>query len=625
MSHALLPPRLGQDRRRERRLAGLARWWGVALLLVATTTACAGLPESSSIADGRRLDEPINEQIRVAAQAPVPGASPEQIARGFIRAGEDQGETHATAKGYLAHSSVDLWRWAAEETIVYNRSSDLAVRRTGDSSIEVRVAPVGVLSTDGRYRDVAPGTVVRAVFGLTRVAGEWRLELPREGFGLWLEASAFDNLYVAAPIHFVTPSGRELVPDTRWFPKGPRLATSLARAQLEPVPRHLAGAVSTGFPPTSRLAVNSVPVEGGHAQVNLSAAALSAGAEDRRAMWAQLSATLTRAYVTSISISVEGTELELPGLGTTLNSPQEVGYGFTPPILSDSALLRTNETFKRINPFFIPDDAKAQGRRGTESPKASDPKEMAAGWVRLTMSRDEKQVAAVGGDLKELSIWVAQEPPLRFLNDWNGLVRPAYDGDQYLWVAGRGPGGPGIWVLSTSSLVPTPEPQPVDVPWLGEDEVVALTISADGTRALVITKSPASGAERLVVAGVVRADGQPRALAPPMPQAQPLQGMKDVVWLDADSFAVLGRLTDRDKTRPWIGRVGAGLDGLRVRYGQTDPTRERLEPVDDARTITTAGGLRGLLCVTDDGRVLAKAGLAWRAIATGSDLLVPGR
>ncbi len=158
-----------------------------------------------------------------------------------------------------------------------------------------------------------------------------------------------------------------------------------------------------------------------------------------------------------------------------------------------------------------------------------------------------------------------------------------------------------------------------------EDEVVALTISADGTRALVITKSPASGTERLVVAGVVRANGQPRALAPPMPQAQPLQGMKDVVWLDADSFAVLGRLTDRDETRPWIGRVGAGLDGLRVRYGQTDPTRERLEPVADARTITTAGGLRGLLCVTDDGRVLAKAGLAWRAIATGSDLLVPGR
>ncbi|GAA6524540.1 LpqB family beta-propeller domain-containing protein [Intrasporangium sp. DVR] len=596
------------------------------LVLAATTTACGGLPESSSISDGRRLDEPINEQIRVAAQAPVPGASPEQIARGFIRAGEDQGETHATAKGYLSHSSVDLWRWASEETVIYNRASDLTVKRTGDTSVEVSVSPVGVLSTDGRYRDVAAGTVVRATFGLTRVSGEWRLELPREGFGLWLEASAFDNLYVAAPLHFVTPSGRELIPDTRWFPKGPRLATSLARAQLEPVPPHLAGAVTTGFPATTRLAVNSVPVEAGHAQVDLSAAALSAGAEDRRAMWAQLSATLTRAFVTSISVSVEGTELELPGLGTTLNSPQEVGYGFTPPLLSDSALLRSAGTFKRINPFFIPDDAKAQGRRGTESLRPNDRTELPTVWIRLAMSRDEDQIAAVGGDLKELSIWPAQDEPVRLKTGWSGLIRPAYDRNQYLWVAGQGQGGPRIWTVNTASLVPPPEPNPVDAPWLGDDDVVALTVSADGTRVLLITRDQASGAERLLLTGVVRApNGQPEALAEPLPQAQPLMAMKDVVWLDSEAFAVLGQLTDRDKRRPWVGQVGAGLDGLRVRYGQADPSRERLQPIPGARTITTAGSLRGLICLTDQGQVLAKAGLNWRAIGSGSDLLVPGR
>jgi hypothetical protein len=110
-----------------------------------------------------------------------------------------------------------------------------------------------------------------------------------------------------------------------------------------------------------------------------------------------------------------------------------------------------------------------------------------------------------------------------------------------------------------------------------------------------------------------------------MRQAQPLSTMEDVVWLDAESFAVLGRLTDRDETRPWIGHVGAGLDGLRVRYGQTDPTRERLKEVPGARTITTAGTLRGLIYLTDDGDVLAKAGLDWRRIASASDLLVPGR
>lgn len=599
----------------------------VAVLVVAGSAgACAGLPETSPVTEGRRLDEPINEQIRVAALRPVPGASPEQIARGFIRAGEDQSDTHATAKGYLSHASVDLWRWSAKETVIYNRASDLRIERSGDTTIEVSVAPVGVLSTNGRYHDVQPGTVVRTTFGLTKVAGEWRLELPQDGFGLWLEASAFDNLYVAAPVHYVTPSGRELVPDTRWFPKGPRLATSLARAQLEPVPAHLSGAVITGFPPSTRLAVNSVPVESGHAQVNLTNAARDAGLEERRAMWAQLSATLARAFVSSISISVEGTEQELPGLGTTLSSPQEVGYGFTPVPLFDSALLRNGETFTRIDPTFIPDDVRVQERSGVMSLSSDDPSEMKPVWIRLTMSRDGRQVAAVGGDLEEVSIWAAKEKPVQLREDWSGLIRPVYDRYQYLWVAGQSGGVPRIWTLNTAALVPPPVPNVVEVPWLGEDDVVALTVSADGTRALVITQDPETKAAQLSVAGVVRApNGLPTALAEPLRQAQPLAAMRDVVWLDRESFAVLGHLSDRDETRPWVGHVGAGLDGLRLRFGQTDPTRERLEPVRNAMTITTAGSLRGLIVITDNAEVQAKAGLSWRQIATGTDLLVPGR
>ena len=598
-----------------------------ALLVAGVAAGCAGLPDSSRVSDGRRLDEPINDQFRVTAQLPVAGASPEQIARGFIRAGEDQAETHATAKAYLSEPSVGRWRWSAHDTLIYNRASDLHVRRTGDSSIEVSVAPVGMLGTDGRYRDAEPGTVIRTTFGLTQVAGEWRLELPEEGFGVWLEATAFDNLYIAAPVHYVTPSGRELVPDTRWFPRGPRLATSLARAQLEPVPPHLAGAMSTGFPAATRLAVDSVPIESGHAQVDLSSIALSAGLEERRAMWAQLSATLSRANVSSISISVEGTGLELAGVGTSLSAPQEVGYGFTPAPVFDSALIRSGKTFKRIDPTFIPDDANAQGRRGAQSLKPDDPNQPAGEWTELTLSRDGNQVAAVGGDFKELSIWAAHEKAMRIPGSWSNLIRPAYDRNQYLWIAGRAGGSARIWTLNTASLVPHPKPVVVDVSWLGGNEIVALTVSGDGSRVLIITRDPKTRTSQLHVTGVVRApSGQPAALAEPLRQAQPLSQMKDVVWLGAESFAVLGRLTDRDDVSPWIGHIGGGLDGLRVRIGLSDPTRERLEPVPGgARTITTAGGQRGLICLTDDKKVMAKAGLSWRQIGEGTDLLVPGR
>ncbi|WP_353511163.1 LpqB family beta-propeller domain-containing protein [Intrasporangium sp.] len=603
-------------------------WVVLAALLVAGVVAgCAGLPDSSRVSDGRRLDEPFNDPYRVTAQLPVAGASPEQIARGFIRAGEDQAETHATAKAYLTEPSVGRWRWSARDTIIYNRASDLHVRLTGGSSVEVSVAPVGVLGTDGRYRDTEPGTVIRTTFGLTRVAGQWRLDLPEEGFGVWLEATAFDNLYVAAPVHYVTPSGRELIPDTRWFPRGPRLATSLARAQLEPVPPHLAGAVTSGFPNATRLAVDSVPIESGHARVDLTSSAFSAGLEDRRAMWAQLSATLTRANVSSISISVEGTALDLAGVGTTLSTPQEVGYGFTPAPIFDSALIRSGKTFKRIDPTFIADDANAQARRGAQSLKPDDPSEPPGEWNQLTLSRDGNQVAAVGGDFKELSIWPAHEKVVRLTGSWTNLIRPAYDRSQYLWVAGRAGGSARIWTLNTASLVPQPKPVPVAVPWLGAREIVALTLSGDGSRALIITRDPKTSADQLHVAGVVRAaNGQPAALAEPLRQAQPLRQMRDVVWLGSESFAVLGRLTDRGDVIPWIGHVGGGLDGLRLRIGQSDPSKERLDKVPGgARTITTAGSQRGLICLTDDNRVMAKAGLSWRQIAEGTDLLLPGR
>ena len=64
---------------------------------------------------------------------------------------------------------------------------------------------------------------------------------------------------------------------------------------------------------------------------------------------------------------------------------------------------------------------------------------------------------------------------------------------------------------------------------------------------------------------------------------------------------------------------------MRVRIGLSDPSLERLRAVPRARTITTAGSQRGLICVTDDNKVLAKAGTNWRQIGEGTDLLVPGR
>ena len=99
--------------------------------------------------------------------------------------------------------------------------------------------------------------------------------------------------------------------------------------------------------------------------------------------------------------------------------------------------------------------------------------------------------------------------------------------------------------------------------------------------------------------------------------------IRDVTWLESDSFAVLGRIVATESVRPWIGRIGAGLDGVRCR-GAASPDDARLEPVKDARWIASIGGPRGIVVITDEHQVLARAGSTWREIAKGTDLLVPG-
>lgn len=608
-------------RRRLRRLAGLA----VAVLATCAVTGCAGLPETSAVIDGRRLDEPANDSIRVIPQSPRDGASQAEIALGFIRAGEDADETRETGRSYLAPASEDLWRWSTEPVTVYDTSDGLKVKQLTPESVQVSTIAVARVSPEGRYDELPVGTTVTATFGLTKVGGEWRIELPRTGFGLWLDSNAFDRLYAARQVNYITPTGRRLVPDIRWFPSGSKMATTLARAQLGPVPDYLTGALLTGVPPNTKLAVNAVPIDAGRAVVNLSASALDADPTQRTAMWAQLFATLAQvSAVQTVSLSVEGTSLELPGGGATVASTTELGFEAVPYPSSASALLRRpDDKIVRIDPRYTPDNVPDKLRADTK-PRDGDPVTIPSGWHALSLSVDGSEVAAIGGDLRDLSRWRGAdfvEVP-KFATD---LSRPAYDPSGFLWVGGTDGRGAGrIYAMSTATMDPKAVPRPIDAPWLAGRRVTALTIAPDGARMLVVTTRADGSDPQLGLAGIVRtAEGEPRSVAEPWRQAGPLSLIRDVTWLASDSFAVLGRTTATDPVRPWVGRIGSGLDGVR-RRGAVAPEEARLNPVKDARWITSMGGPRGIIVITDEGQVLARAGSTWREVATGTDLLIPG-
>ncbi len=589
---------------------------GAALLATLALASCGGLPASGPVTEGRMLGEVLNTRVRVSASGPVDGASKASIIRGFLAAGEDTDDTHQTGKLFLAPQSVDLWRWSSQEVVIY--SGDLSFRELGGDKVEVSAREVGHLTPEGRYIEMRAGTKAKVTFGMTKVGGEWRVELPSSGFGMWLDSDQFDRVYINQDLYFVTKTGRDLVPDSRWFPAGPRLATTIARAQLDDVPSYLAGAVVTGIPSGTRLAVDAVPVNNGLAQVSLSAKALSADPDGRTKMLAQLAAALSQVQgVTSVSLAVDNTTLELPDGVTRVSSSADLGYATVPRLTVDTALLRQGDAIARIDPRFTPETA-TTSRKPDLQRRDTDVARIPNSWGKLALSVDSKQVAAVLNDGSRLSLWRATAEP-RFVDPFaSSLTRPAFDPTGYLWVAGADrQGADHMYALDSVSGDPAVAPKTVSAPWLANRRVLALSVAADATRLLVVSSDRNGTDIQLSLTGIVRSpNGEPTALAPPLREAPALANIQDVTWIDSTTYAVLGQPSASDPMRPWLGTLGAGVDGIRE--------GGRLAAVPGATRIMTVGGPRGLLIVTSDNRVLARTGSTWQKIKSGTDVLVPG-
>ncbi|WP_076258291.1 GerMN domain-containing protein [Intrasporangium flavum] len=589
----------------------------VAVAASLVLTACGGLPGTGPVVEGRALGDSAVEPVRVAAVGPADGASPQAVISGFLRAGEDSDETHQTGKLYLAPQSVDLWHPGTGDVVVYD--GDLSFRRIDEDTLEVSTDEVARLSPDGRYEEQEQGTRAKMVLGLTKVGGEWRIELPSRGFGLWLDTDQFERTYTNQLVYYVTKTGRDLVPDSRWFPIGTRLPTTLARAQLSPVPAYLAGAVFSAVPSGTTLGVNAVPVENGQAQVILSNQALSADPDGRAAMWAQMTETLRQvSAVSSVSLAVAATTLELPGGLTSVEAAVDLGFDTVNRPPQDTALLRSGDAIYRIDPTYVPDTSNG-GRRPDLKPRDGDVARVPDTWTGLALSVDGKQVAAVSTGRAELSIWSATAETRFFAPFATSLTRPSYDAGGYLWLGGQDRDGAShVYVLDSVSKDPAAKPRAVSAPWLAGRRVVAVSVSADAARALVISTDRFGRDQQLGLTGIVRSsNGEPLSLTRPEREAQSLTQLQDVTWLGPASYAVLGAEGVKGRIRPWTGTLGAGIDGRRH-------SAAALGEVAGAVRITTVGGPRGLVIVTSDDRVWVRAGSTWRRIENGSDVLVPG-
>lgn len=503
------------------------RWSLVAVLLLAlgTATACGSVPASFSaqvpttgaIEQGEQIGvDREDEFIRVIARGPRDGMTPTQVVQGFLEASASFDGDHAVARQFLTLPASAEWNTDAGVTI-YEGVPSLAELA---QSVTVSGTQSGTIAANGRFEVDPPGTDLRQRFALDRVNGEWRIgELPE---GLLLSQSDVDRAFRSFAVYFFNPSFTTLVPDARMVPViGPGLATTLVRHLVEGPSDWLLPAVRTGFPDAVGLNIDSVPIEGGIAKVDLTANARLADDQTRRALSQQIVWTLKQLPdVLAVEISAGGQPLSVPG--TPSPQPRDAWPAVDPDGLPPGAMGFVARVDGVVR--LIPGGVRVVPGGAGEGDVT---------LVDIAVANDSQSIAGID---PEGAIWrgrLAEGAPLIRVREPGTPTGLAFDGSTTVWVV-----DPEVGLLAISA---DGTAESISVTGLANrTTLVSVVPSRDGTRAaLVIRRGPRTG---LLLGRVIRASGGATTIAvnEPIRVESRLVEVVDASWSSADTISVLG-------------------------------------------------------------------------------------
>ncbi len=476
----------------------------------------AQVPTTGPIQQGAQVNLDRKDQfIRVIARSPRDGMTPTQIVQGFLDASASFDGDHAVAREYLTGSANSRWLPGLQVS-VYDGA---AVVTSSGSSVTLTASQTGRIDEIGRYVVASPGQDLRGSFQLVRDGTQWRIDrLPQ---GLLLSASDVDRAYRSFAVYFFNPSFSALVPDARMIPVlGPGQGTTLVRYLLDGPSDWLAPAVRTGFPDGVGLNIESVPIDGGVARVDLKSSVLLADDGTREALSQQLVWTLGQlSDVTSVEITAGGQQLVVPGV----SSPQPV------------------DAWPKVNPDALPDNSSGYVARSrsvvrlvttTDRAVPGDAGSGAVSFLRFAIDRLSTAVAGIDADG---TLWrgaIAEDAPLLALIGDEALAAPVFDADGNIWVVNALTGLTRVDRIGRRAEV--------DVAGLpAESSLLAAVPSRDGTRCALIVQQGVRTA--LYVGVIVRSNvGAPMAIADPIRVETRLTEAISVGWAGANSLLVIG-------------------------------------------------------------------------------------
>ncbi len=586
----------------------LARWFVTVVLLMGmlTLTACTGLPTDHSPRPGEAVLGQPRQLVQAQPDPPTPGATPQQIVRGFLRANVGLAEDHQVARSYLTEELGASWI-PTDHVLVLDGAS--ALEATGESEVRASVSARGELGDDGRLREYPTQSLPRSEsFSLTRVQGQWRIDGFPDQFGLWLSASDFERQFRTVSVYYGSPDEGVLVPDVRYFPRDEGLPTALARAVLEPVPDYLGGAVVSAIAEETELLVGAVPVDPGTgvATVNLRAPGLGDDAPKAKLLWAQFVQTLTQAGgVRAVDVQVNGQPLVVSGVQDPVSSVTELGYRQADQAV-EVAVLRARDELTPVDATnYALDDLSEARAAEIDLPRPPET------WGELATDADLGEFAGISRDQSTLWQWRAGSEVTRS-EIGTALTPPAYDRTGTLWVAGRSATGPRVWVLSSKEPLGAVARR-VRTPWLEEGTTVQdLRVAPDSQRAMVLLRDDNTDEQQIGIVGIVRdGDRSPVALTVPRVVAPTIESIDTVAWASSTSLAVLGREAQEEIATPYQVPLNGWIVPL---------------PVEDAsqhlRAIPDGEGFE-LVLVTGAGEIFTRSGGGWYSYRNGDDLVVP--
>jgi hypothetical protein len=542
----------------------------VLLALVATTTACVGMPDAGPVVPAdNAVQNPPQVGVERVAQPPQEGDSPQNIVNGFLQAMTAYPVNLGVVRQFLTTDEQDAWD-PTRRTITYEGPYG----QTGtEAAVTVRLDDAEWVDARGTWRGDRGNGRPRLHFTMTRENEEWRIAAAPDAFVV--PSDWFQDHYTQKLLYYFDPTASILVPEPI-FVSADQLTASLVKALLDGPGPGLSEVVRTFVPPGLTPGL-SVPVdEDGVATITLDGDDSRLTPETAKLLVYQFAWTLKQVPdLTAFRITLGDEQVTMSG-GSSNQFSVDLGSEYDPTDVQAS-----NQLFA-VNGGSL-ETGDATGTRPVAGPLGT------YGLIEsVGVDLEAKRAAAVIDGRTAVvvaSVATDEEPITPVLSGATKLLRPAWD-FQRLWIVDRTADGARVSVFDPEQGLAS---TPVTIKGITGHQVRDFIVSRDGTRFVAVVKG--RNGDQLRISRIRQTFGRVVGTTPSRILAWSSgdsQRIRDIGWRSPATVGVLHLLTRQFTQLVSVSVDGAGGPQQRVAL-QDVATRLVSSPADNEPWYAIAG------------------------------------